>query len=95
MYMYTYISTGRMCLTLVGAHDGVLANRRIHLSLTALCVPNSLDSGMPVPFFFGVPYRSTALIRNRCSLGTYSRPFPRPHGGPKGGRRFLMSEVPL
>ena len=35
-------------------------------------------------------HRVTSRIRKRAILGPYSRPC----GGPRGGRRFLMSEVP-
>ena len=40
-------------------------------------------------------YRDTSLIRNRLSLGPYSRPMPRALWWSYGGGRFLMSEVPL
>ena len=34
-------------------------------------------------------------MRNSAPLGPYSRNMPGPCGGPTGGGRFLMSEVPL
>jgi len=53
----------------------------------------------PVPSGSGpthtVDYRGTSLIRNRHTLGTYSRPMPRALWWSQGGWRFLMNEVPL
>ena len=40
-------------------------------------------------------YRGTSLIRNCNPLEHYSRLMPRALGVSWGGRRFLMSEVPL
>jgi len=42
-------------------------------------------------------YRGTSLIRNRPRLGPYNTCSIciGPYGGPRGGGRFLMSEVPL
>ena len=40
-------------------------------------------------------HRGTSLIRKRTPSGPYRRPMPRVLGWPQGGRRFLMSEVPL
>ena len=40
-------------------------------------------------------YRGTSLIRKRLALGPYSSPMPRALWWSEGGRRFLMSEVPL
>ena len=40
-------------------------------------------------------YRSTLLIRNQPPVGPYSTTIPRALRRPKGGGRFLMSEVPL
>jgi hypothetical protein len=40
-------------------------------------------------------YRVTSLIRNRRSLGPYSRTMPRALWGSQGGGRFVMIEVPL
>jgi len=52
-----------------------------------------LDAGMPIENLIAVSYRGTSLLRNRPPLGTYSSIGP--SGGPRGGGRFLMSEVPL
>ena len=38
---------------------------------------------------------SQSATRNRLPLGPYGRSYLEPYGGPGGGRRFLMSEVPL
>jgi len=40
-------------------------------------------------------YRGTSLIRKRLLLGPYSKTMPRVLRWSGGGRRFLMSEVPL
>ena len=40
-------------------------------------------------------YRGTSIIRNSLSQGTYSSICLGPYGGPRGGGRFLMSEVTL
>ena len=40
-------------------------------------------------------YRGTSLIRPPPLLGSLNRNLPGSYGGPKGGRRFLMSKEPL
>jgi hypothetical protein len=40
-------------------------------------------------------YRGTSLTRDSLPLEIYSSIFLGPYGGPSGGGRFLMSEVPL
>ena len=40
-------------------------------------------------------YRGTSPISNSIPLGSYSSICLGPSGGPRGGGRFLMSEVPL
>ena len=45
--------------------------------------------------FLQIHYRGASLTKKRTPLGPYSRPMPRAVRGSKGGRRFLMSEVPL
>ena len=42
-----------------------------------------------------LPYRVTSLIKKRPPQGSYSRTMPRALWEPKGGLRFLMSEVSL
>ena len=39
--------------------------------------------------------KGTSLIRNSAPLGPYSRPIPRIFWRSWGGRRFIMSKVPL
>ena len=43
----------------------------------------------------GVVKRGTSLIRNSLPLGTYSSICLGPYSGPRGGGRFLLSELPL
>ena len=40
-------------------------------------------------------YTGASLTRKRNPLEPYRRPVPRVLGGPEGGGRFLMGEVPL
>ena len=44
---------------------------------------------------FPEPYRGTSLIRNRPTLGPYSRPMPGALWLSQGCWRFLMSEATL
>ena len=51
--------------------------------------------GYPVVNHVRNQYGGTSLIRNCLLLGPYSRTMPRTLWWPRGGRRFLISEVPL
>ena len=61
-----------------------------HVYLRIVCQLEGCSTGSIEPL-----YRNSSLTKQRTPLGPYHRPMPRVLLGSQGGRRFLVSEVPL